>query len=55
VLAGAWSVITPIGLSDGTELAFAMSSTGRAAVITNPLNMSPVPWTREIRANIFTP
>jgi len=55
VLAGAWSVITPIGLRDGTELAFAMSSTGRAAVITNPLNMSPVPWTREIRANIFTP
>ena len=55
VLAGAWSVITPIGLRDGTELAFAMSSTGRAAVITNPMDMSPVPWTREIRANIFTP
>ena len=54
-LAGAWSVITPIGLRDGTELEFAMSSTGRAAVITNPMDMSPVPWMREIRANIFTP
>lgn len=55
VLAGTWSVITPIGLRDGLDLAFAMSSTGRVAVITNPLNTSPVPWTREIRANIFTP
>ena len=55
VLAGAWSVITPIGLRDGTELEFAMSSNGRAAVITNPMDMSTVPWLREIRANIFTP
>jgi hypothetical protein len=43
LLASAWSVITPIGLRDGTELEFAMSSTGRAAVITNPMDMSPVP------------
>ena len=55
VLDGAWSVITPLGLRDGQDLAFAMSSTGRAALITNPLDMSPVPWLREIRANIFTP
>ena len=54
-LAGSWGVITPIGLRDGTELEFAMSSTGRAAVITNPMDISPVPWLREIRANIFTP
>lgn len=54
-LASAWSVITPIGLRDGTELEFAMSSTGRAAVITNPMDRSPVPWLREIRASIFTP
>jgi hypothetical protein len=55
VLADAWSAITPIGLRDGTELEFAMSGTGRAAVITNPMDLSPVPWTREIRANIFAP
>jgi hypothetical protein len=55
VLAGAWSIITPIGLRDGTELEFAVSSTGRAAVITNPMDISGVPWMREIRANIFTP
>ncbi len=55
VLDGAWSVITPIGLRDGTELEFAMSSNGRAAVITNPMDLSPVPWLREIRANISTP
>ncbi len=55
VFAGAWSVITPIGLRDGTELEFAMSSSGRAAVITNPMDISSVPWMREIRANIFTP
>lgn len=55
VLTGGWSVITPIGLRDGLDLAFAMSGSGHAVVITNPLDLSPVPWLREIRANTYTP
>ena len=54
-LGGSWSVITPIGVRDGTDLAFGMSRTGRAVVITNPLNTSPVPFTRDVWANVFTP
>ena len=52
---GTWSAITPIGLRDGTDLAFAMSSTGRAIAITNPLDMSPIPFTRGVWANVHTP
>jgi hypothetical protein len=51
----AWSAITPIGLRDGTDLVFAMSSTGRAIAITNPLDMNPIPWTRGVWATVFTP
>jgi len=52
---GVWSNITPVGLIDGADLGFAMSSTGRAVTITNALDISGIPWTRGVWANVFTP
>jgi hypothetical protein len=54
-VSGTWSAVTPIGLRDGIDLTFAMSSTGRAITVSNPLDMSPIPFTRGVWANVFTP
>jgi hypothetical protein len=54
-LGDTWSPVTTVGLRDGNDLAFAMSRTGRAVIISNPLDTSAIPWTRGVWANVFTP